>query len=178
MPRYWLIAGFFLACGHMAAWAQEAPRYTLTEDMAETGTIIKRKGVKGSIPLNYGYAQLSEEQKLSVRDQYEGLPAADEPPYPVKGPEPFLREVYAAQRILQVRGKLVLAVQVNSKGECKEVAIFESPDDKMANFAAAAAIKQRYKPGLCGGVPCTMDFVYTVTFNLPSKDDGGTQEAQ
>ncbi|MNN91692.1 hypothetical protein D3C81_2098370 [compost metagenome] len=106
------------------------------------------------------------------------MPATDEPPYPLKGLAPFLREVYAAQRILQVRGKLVLAVQVNSKGEGKEVSIFESPDDKMANFAAAAAIKQRYKPGVCGGVPCTMDFVYTVTFNLPSNEAGGENAAQ
>lgn len=178
MHRYWQIFGLLVACGQAVAWAQEAPRFTLTEDMAETGSIIKRKGVKADIPLNYSYAQLTEEQKLGVRDQYEGLPATDEPPYPIKGPEPFLREVYAAQRILQVRGKLVLAVQVNSKGEGKEVAIFESPDEKMANFAAAAAIKQRYKPGLCGGVPCTMDFVYTVTFNLPSKGDGAEKAGQ
>ncbi|MEX0141938.1 hypothetical protein MRBLMS1_002776 [Massilia sp. LMS1-1-1.1] len=178
MRRHWLIFGLLVACGHTAAWAQEAPRYTLTEDMAQTGTAIKHKGVKAAIPLNYSYAQLSEEQKLAVRDQYEGMPATDEPPYPLKGLAPFLREVYAAQRILQVRGKLVLAVQVNSKGEGKEVSIFESPDDKMANFAAAAAIKQRYKPGVCGGVPCTMDFVYTVTFNLPSDEAGGENAAQ
>lgn len=177
MHRHWLIFGLFVACAHAPSRAQEAPRYALTEDMAETGTVIKRKGVKASIPLNYSYAQLSEEQKLAVREQYEGMPAADEPPYPLKGLAPFLRDVYAAQRILQVQGKLVLAVQVNSQGEGKEVAIFESPDDKMANFAAAAAIKQRYKPGVCGGVPCTMDFVYTVAFNLPSAEGGGEKAA-
>lgn len=178
MHRNLLTLGFLLTCGPALAWAQEAPRYALTDDVAQTGTIIKRKGVTANIPLNYGYEQLSEEQKRAVRDQYDGMPETDEPPYPVKGPEPFMREVYAAQRVLGVRGKLVLAVQVNSKGEGKEVSIFESPDEKMAHFAAAAAIKQRYKPGMCKGVPCTMDFVYTVTFNMPSTGKDGEKAAE
>ena len=153
-------------------------RHTISEDTAQTGTVIKRKGVQAKFPINYSYEQLSDDQKNVVRAQYDGLPEADEPPYPLKGTEPFLREVYAAQRVLNVRGMLVLAVQVNSKGEGKEVSIFESPDDKMGNFAAAAAIKQRYKPGRCGGVPCTMDFVYTVSFNPPPKDDAAPAEGK
>lgn len=155
-----------LGMSTFSASADDKARYAIKEETSATGTSIVSKVVKGSIPLNFSYEQLSEENKRSVRALYETMGPGDEPPYPLKGLQPFLAAVRQANLRLGERGKLSLTVKVDSHGVAQDVAVYQTPSPEMGRFAATAALQQAFKPALCKGIPCSMDFLYEVMLEI------------
>ena len=128
-----------------------------------TGTIIK-KDIKwnSKIPLDKTYDQLTPEQKAELHGMYEGLPEGDEPPFPENGIKPIFSAIRKAQRVLQARGELNMAVTVGPDGTATKV------EDRggvynvqMTELAQQVLLLTRYKPAVCKGQPCTMQFRFT-----------------
>ncbi len=148
---------------------QSAPRYSLKQDQADTGSNIRRDVVAGSvIPLDKRYSELTPEQQAFVKSQYEQLGPNDEPPFPIDGLGPIYKAIAAAQQKLLVSGNLTVAVEVNNQGEATSVSVLRSPDPQMVKFVASVLMLQKYKPASCGGIPCKMQFPFRITFQTRS----------
>ena len=167
--RFMAMAGVLLLLalksGPVHAADDARPRYSLKQDQPDIGTNIKRDIVSGSVvSLDKGYAELSPEEQAYVKSQYEQMGPHDEPPFPVNGLRPIYKMIVAGQQKLRVGGSMTLAVDVNSQGEATSVSVLQSPDPEMVRFAASVLMLQRYKPALCNGNPCTMQFLFRITF--------------
>lgn len=150
----------------LAAHAQDPPRYTLKERQATTGSFIARDTVTWSIPLDKRYDQLTPEQKAMVRSVYVDMKPQDEPPFPVEGLGKMLEVMQEGTRKVRggVRGELYLIVHVSSAGDADSVEILRSPDERWGRFTAGVAMLTKYKPGICNGAPCAME--YAIRFQV------------
>lgn len=143
-----------------------APRYSIREDVAETGSNIRRNIVTGSIPFDKRYDELTPEQQALFKSQYQRLGPHDEPPFPANGLGRVYRAISVAQNVLLVQGTVSVFVEVNPKGEPESVSVFEAPDPKIARAVASILMLEQYKPALCDGTPCRMGFPVRVALEL------------
>jgi hypothetical protein len=142
-------------------------RYSLREDQPITGMSIRRNIATGSaVPFEKRYSELTLEQQAAIKAQYEQLGPNDEPPYPVNGLAPIYRLIAAGQERLLVSGNLTLAVEVNSQGDPTSVSVMRATDPEMVKFVASVLLLQKYKPALCEGIPCTMQFPFRMAFDV------------
>jgi hypothetical protein len=154
-----------LHCGIVEAADDNRPRYSLKQDRPDTGTYISKDVVSGSvIPLDKRYAELSPKEQSYVKSQYENLGPNDEPPFPVDGLRPIYKAIAAVQQKLLVTGEMTLAVEVNPQGQATSVSALRSADPEMTKLAATVLMLQRYKPALCNGDPCIMQFPFRIAF--------------
>src|SRR5947208_5029425 len=104
----------------MSAFAGESiagAKYSLKQDSPDTGSLTKRDVVTGGqIPFNKRYAELTAEQKLIVKSEYEQMGETDEPPFPVYGLAPIYKALSRGQDRLSVDGPLIMFVTVDSQG--------------------------------------------------------------
>lgn len=169
-----LIAVSTLASGYAHAQAssaempprmtpQQAPTRNYNSSTQSTGTII-RKGIRweSKIPLNKTYAQLTPEQKEILHSMYENIAPGDEPPFPEKGIKPIFNAVSNAQYILQARGDLNMRVTVGPDGKAVQVEDFSDVHNaQMREALQNALMLTKYKPAICKGEPCTMQFKFS-----------------
>jgi TonB family protein len=140
----------------------------IADDAASSPTLNshKRGNMRGALPYDRSYAQLSPEQKAVLRAEYDSVGPNDEPPYPKYG----LSEVADAVARMPVRapidGEVVLTVRVDERGDAKSVSIYKSPDGRLSNVIAATLTRTKFKPGLCEGRPCAMDYVFRFHFKF------------
>jgi hypothetical protein len=141
------------------------PRYSLKQDQPDTGTSIKREIARGSVlPLDKAYGEMSPDEQSYVKSQYEQMALGDEPPFPTSGLRPIYKAIATGQQKLLVTGSMTLVVEVNDQGEATSVSVLRSPDPQMTKFAASVLMLQKYKPALCDGRPCAMQFPFRVVF--------------
>jgi hypothetical protein len=62
------------------------------------------------------------------------------------------------QQKLRVEGDLTMFVDVDSEGHAVSVSVLQSPDAQFTQAAASVLMLQEYKPAVCGGKPCRMQF--------------------
>lgn len=163
-----LAAVLLLSTPWLAAAADPAtpPRYSIKQDHPDVGSHILREAVTSDLPMNKPYGELTPEQRLIVKSQYEGMASDDEPPYPLNGPRSLYKAMSSAQDKLHVSGKLSLIVDVDSSGQPTAVSMLSSPDPELTRFAAAVLITTKYKPARCKGEPCAMQFPFRINFTL------------
>lgn len=140
-------------------------RYSIKEDAPDTGSNIRRERIISSLPLDKRYSELTSEQRIAVKSQYEQMAEDDEPPFPVNGLGPVykaiskIREYDARGRYgLGIDGPLTLHIQVDSQGNATSASVYESPNPDITTSAAAIGMLTKYKPAVCGGQPCAMVF--------------------
>jgi hypothetical protein len=138
--------------------AADQPRYGIREDLAETGSNIRRNLVTGSLPFDKRYDELTPGQQALFRSQYVQLGPRDEPPFPATGLATVYKAISVAQGALQVQGKLSMFVAISSTGEPISVSVYESPDPRITRAVASILMLEKYKPALCDGTPCQMGF--------------------
>lgn len=168
-----LVAIPVLACG--AAHAQmlgktehgipDGPTLLTNVPTTSTGTMLKKRlRWTSSIPLNKTYEELTPEQKAEFRKLYETLPEGDEPPYPIQGLKPVFSAVQYGQDILQARGEIDFAVTVGPDGKATYVQSHQELKGanarEMSNYVASVLMMAKYKPAVCSGQPCTMQFPF------------------
>ncbi|MGA2548942.1 MAG: energy transducer TonB [Burkholderiaceae bacterium] len=142
-------------------------QYSIKESHPQTGSNIRHDQVSGiSVPPEKSYAELLPDEKSRVKLLYEPMADADEPPYPLHGPLAFLTTVHEIQNKLQVTGELSVAVSVDSEGRATSVEVFKSPDREMVKAVASALMLQKYKPAVCNGIPCKMQYPVRITFRM------------
>ena len=142
----------------LPAFAQDS--FAILEDEPAVGSTIKRRLVSWPVPINRTYAELSAEHRAIVRAPYKDLAAGDEPPYPVRGMESLLREVSVVQKNQLGHGPVKIVIKVDEKGDAQSAARLESPGSTVTQLVAFALMREKYKPGTCGGRPCARDFVF------------------
>ena len=153
--------------GLVQAGGLSAP-YSPTPDRPVTGTMIERPLVTGGrVPIDKSYAELSPEEQRMVKADYGNLGASDEPPYPLNGLKSISQRIAHADVSATVDGELVMQVDVNSSGDATAVTTVRSPNAHIADVAAAALQREKYKPAMCRGQPCAMPFVYHVELSSP-----------
>lgn len=165
---------FFTAFACASAFAQvretapmgataTAPSRNYVEPSQDTGTIIKKQiRWDSKIPLDKTYEQLTPEQKTELHKMYSKLAPGDEPPFPLEGIKPIFSAIRKAQRIRQARGELNMAVTVGPDGNATKVEDFGGVQDiQMTEIAQQVLLLTKYKPAVCNGTPCTMEFRFT-----------------
>jgi outer membrane biosynthesis protein TonB len=91
------------------------------------------------------------------------LADGDDPPYPSNGAAHVIRLLSKAAEKLSNSGHLELTVLVDSKGKAQSVEIIASPSKALAMVAAKTVIDEKFKPAVCGGQPCAMVFLLSIT---------------
>ena len=153
------------AASSLAA-AQASPEYSIREDTVLPGSIDRRAIAKSTdIPINETYAELSAADKAKVRRQYLRLPDTDEPPFPKSGLQALLKPIARGQQKLQASGKLVLVGVVDPSGKVLKVTAIGSPSPELTKFASEVMLLTPFKPGLCAGKPCAMEFPLHLDFD-------------
>lgn len=140
-----------------------APTRQFQEPTQTTGTIIK-KGLRWNspIPLNKTYGELTPEQKAELHAMYQQLQPGDEPPFPEKGIKPIFNAISNAQRILQARGELNMVVTVGPDGKATKVEDYSSTySAQLKETTQQVLLLTKYKPAMCQGAPCTMQYRFT-----------------
>lgn len=128
-----------------------------------TGTILKQDiRWNSKVPLNKTYEQLTEDQKTELFKMYDTLAPGDEPPFPAEGIKPIFSAIKNAQRVLQARGQLDMKVTVGPDGKAIKVDDVGSVNaGQMTRLATQVLMETKYKPALCHGEPCTMQYRFT-----------------
>lgn len=129
----------------------------------ETGTII-RKDIRwdSKIPLDKTYSELTPEQKAVLNAMYVYIADGDEPPFPEAGLKPIFNVVRKAQRLRQARGELNMAVTVGPDGKATKVEDLGGVYDiEMTEIVQQVLLLTKYKPAVCKGQPCTMQFFFS-----------------
>lgn len=150
------------------------PRYAIREDYPDVGTNIRREVMKGAIvPIDSTYGQLTADEKARWLQQYEAFPTNHEPPYPKAGLQALLRQMIPAQRLVRAEGSLSVLADVDASGKVTSVSVLLTPDPAMSQAAAAALMRTEFKPALCAGQPCKMQFPLRISFTMDTLPDAG-----
>jgi hypothetical protein len=150
------------------AMAQSAPTdYTIREEEPHHGPHIVRTLLKTeSIAVNKRYHELSAEDRAKLHSWWESVPDGDEPPFPAQGLKPIHSAMLKAQYMLSVEGDLYLIATVDSNGNVSQVKAIGSPSPAMTKFAASVIGMTKFKPAICGGKPCQMDYPFSYKFSV------------
>ncbi|NRF72476.1 energy transducer TonB [Aquincola sp. S2] len=156
----------FLLLLALSAQAVES-QYSIKEEHPPLGSAIRRHAVFGSpIPINKRYEELTASEKALVNQVYENVQPGDEPPFPADGLKPIHEAMRKAQAKLLVEGDLILIVTVGPNGSPTAVKVIGSPSAEMTNFAATVLLLTRFKPAVCQGSPCQMQFPFAFNFRV------------
>ncbi|MEY2689433.1 MAG: hypothetical protein RL375_3632, partial [Pseudomonadota bacterium] len=148
-----------------AAGAAEESQHSVKEGEPVTGTLIRRSIVDGSVlPINKTYSELSTNELAILRGYYEQMAPGDEPPFPLAGLKPIYEALSDGKDKFRSRGDLLLAAEVDATGEVSGVKVYKSPDPDITKFAASVLLLTRFKPAVCNGKACKMDFPISVVF--------------
>ena len=141
--------------------AHNTPALNYKEDTPALGTHIRRDALRDSwLPLNQTYGEMSVEHRNKLRAVYSSMAADDEPPFPLRGLGPSIMQLREVLWRIGGPGELKLILSVDAEGNVGDVSVYSSSNERMAYYGAILLSKEKFKPGLCHGVPCAMDFMY------------------
>lgn len=158
--RAGMVAG--LVCAATLAWGKQD---VLREDVPETGSNISRVAMTWPVTLNSTYSELAPDERALVRSDYVQLGANDEPPYPLYGMLPVLREMQTIRLATTDDGKVSLIVRVDAQGVPHGFAVLRAPDVGVAKAFGFVLMHTRFKPAMCAGQPCESDFAFRYDFS-------------
>lgn len=162
-----LVAVCLLSAAAQAVTAADLPRKQFELRVEETGTRFGRAAMTSSgLPLNRRYADLDDNEKALVRANYEGMPEADEPPFPADGLLTVFTTLHIGAERGFPKGKLAIVVDVDSNGKVQHAQTFGKVDAEFARFAASVLARTPFKPAVCSGKPCAMQYVMRIEFGL------------
>jgi hypothetical protein len=163
-----ILSALLLAFMASKSNAQLPPsQYGIKEDTPRTGSMLRRLSVGPvNIPINRSYYELTPSERARFNGHYEHIAEGDEPPFPAHGLYELLDPVRKAQQKLLVEGDLSLVATVDASGSVTHVKALGSPSPEMTQFAARVLMLTKFKPAVCGGSPCQMDFPLYLRFNL------------
>ena len=149
-------------------FAQDArPTYGLRSDPSIANPAISYYVTKGSrIPIYKRYEELSSEERSTLKEMWQSMPNEDEPPFPLYGLKPIHASMARVQQKLLVEGPLVLIASVSSSGDVTEIKALGLPSQEMVNAAARILFDTKFKPGVCAGQPCAMQYPFSFNFTV------------
>lgn len=161
-----LASALLAAAGHCVA-QQAGPEYGIKADDAPTGSHITRYEVSPqAVPINRSYDELSAADRARVHRWWDGIPQGDEPPFPAEGLRAIHDPIRQGNRRLKITGELFLLATIEPDGQVSEVKVLRSPSPDMARFASGVVARTPFKPAVCSGRPCRMDFPLRYEFHV------------
>ena len=131
-----------------------------------TGSSMSRRlAWSGKLPFDKTYADLTPAQQAYVRDQYDGLKAQEEPPFPRDGLRDVLRRVdeKVSQDTPRLEpGPLLVVASVDAEGKVQKVKIYKEPNVFASNAVSQALLATPFKPATRDGAPIDMDFLFSI----------------
>jgi len=162
-----LVALMCLVAPHRCVAQDGAPKYSIKEDDPRLGSSMRRDQFHGfSIAINLPYAKLPTSDRQSLHALYEQMPDGDEPPFPIYGLQAIYDPIRKAHDKLADPGDLSLIATVDPSGQVQRVEVFKSPSTQMTQFVANVLTMTKFKPALCGGKPCAMEFPVRVLLTV------------
>jgi hypothetical protein len=159
----WASVLLALPAGQARAGALPEEEYVLREPVAAVGSNIRKNVVwNSSIPLNRTYEQLTPDQRLRVNALYERIEPGDEPPFPAEGLKPIFHAIWKGAAKRNAVGRLTVVASVEPDGRVGKVEIFDDPDPHLSKFAASVLMLTSFKPALCKGAPCPMQYPFSI----------------
>jgi hypothetical protein len=142
------------------------PEYTIRgEPHTPIGSALRPTLASGgNLPFNKTYDELTVEEKETLNKCYESMGPGDEPPFPARGLKPFYTAVIKVQQKLGVWGMLTLVATVNPEGNVTQVTAIGDFDPEATKVIATILTLTKFKPALCKGVPCQMDYPFRIHF--------------
>lgn len=154
--------GCLALCATLAAVGCASPEPAPVHVIRHPGGVMRAGYIavdgRAIVPLNRTYEQLSPAEKALIRAWYEDMPATDEPPFPRAGLYPVMDAVRKGQQRVLAEGDLFLVATVNGSGGVDEVKAYGKADPLLVDFVSRVVMQTPFKPAVCGGVPCRMDF--------------------
>jgi hypothetical protein len=158
------LCGVLAMAATFAAQAADdgARQYHVTDVLV--GSVVPQAIISGPLPFDSTYAALTPEQKAVLFSDYESLAPGDEPPFPLYGIRHLVKPLVPFAETWSPVGPLVAAVDVDSKGNAVAVTVYRSPDPALSRVVSGALTFETYKPALCQGQPCRMQYVLRLDF--------------
>lgn len=157
-----LSAATTLAQAQVTDWEFFVPRdreYSVTRKQADTMALSF--GGR-SVELRRAWSLLSDEDRAAVRSIQPSLADGDEPPYPKQGLKPLI------ERLHRVRGPagqdLRIQLEVDHLGAVTAVGAGQPVSDEFLGQMVALMVNSAFKPGTCGGKPCTRVFAFDMRY--------------
>jgi hypothetical protein len=145
-----------------AAAVDEGAQYHVRDVLV--GSVVAQDIIDSPMPFDSTYAELTPDQKAVLFQDYESLSPGDEPPFPLYGIRHLVRPLVPFVETWNPTGSLVASVDVDSKGDAQSVTVYKSPDPQLARLASKAMALEKYKPGVCHGQPCRMQYLLRLDF--------------
>lgn len=162
-PWLWLLITCSILSPEMALSQSPSANTSVKEAAPETGTRVPRTIASSQrFPLSKKWSELSQEDRAAFRSQYEDMPDTDEPPYPVDGMAPIFQQLSIEAGRAHVYGEFVIDVTVNPHGKGTKVTLVKYSSVEAAKVVAYVLVHTQYKPAVCHGKPCIMDFPFSV----------------
>lgn len=155
MMRILPLAAMLLGAG--IASTAIAEEYVLRQAQPTTGSNVRKILLRSPIPYDKNWAQLSPAERQVVRDNYDGLAADAEPPFPLDGFIPVIREMERTEKYADT-GTLLIVIEVDASGAPTEGKTLATPDSAIASALLRVAMQMKYKPGKKNGEPVAMKF--------------------
>lgn len=170
-----------LSIALMVSHTAEAKKiYKILGD-APNGSNFRPVEATSPVPFTKKYQQFTPEQQQIYRSYFEYLGADDIPPFPKGRLRSLYKPLIKGHERIARGGYLRLIAKINEKGGVDEVAVYESPSEKMTELAIAVFFNTKFQPASCSGEPCKMEFPFefklrdrvpTIT-SLNKEDFGG-----
>ena len=157
----------FFAGTILPSFAQkDQPIYSLREAYASTGSNIRVQATPEYIvPINRRYEELTSEDKMKLRRIFPHLHADEEPPFPQDGMMKLFEVIRKTREHIKHTGNFHMSVLVDEKGNADLVHIYASPSNEMTEIMTQALVLIKYKPAVCEGQPCKMEFPLKLNFS-------------
>jgi hypothetical protein len=146
--------------------ADSENQYSIKRSDPEVGSNIRKDAVRWTFPLNKTWEQLTTDERARVRGSYISLAESDEPPFPLEGYAPLLKDVGRIQQKALVTGRAMLIARIDANGEPQTISVFETPDQDISKALAHAIMRTKFKPAICAGAPCAMDYPFLFDFSV------------
>jgi hypothetical protein len=138
--------------------SDDLPQYSLNATKSASASWV--------LPFDKKYNELSDDDRRRFKSLYEQMGEQDEPPFPVEGLSAIFKPLVKAQSKIQIEGDFFAEARINSSGEVTEVLVKRSPEAAVTNFIVGVIFLTKFKPAVCGGVPCAMGFPVRVGFKV------------
>ena len=162
--RLWLVlaCSWCLVSYSTLAHTSES-EYGLKESLPSAGSSIRKYVLKSpGLPINKKYQELTDDERLLLSHKYDHVNAGDEPPFPANGLKPIYLEILKTQEKLRLSGTLALVVAVDSSGHPTAVKRAPMDDSELTDAVETTLMQTTFKPAVCSGSPCAMDFPFQV----------------
>jgi hypothetical protein len=163
-----LAAAFLHALVLAQAPGDDVARYRLKTTHPSIGSLFHDTlATANRYPIDRPYSKFTAQEKAALNAEYENMPASDEPPFPEAGLEPIIRRISKLTGALHLEGAVTIYVTVDAKGNATQVSLVKYPDVETAKAIAYVLVKTKYKPAVCSGQPCRMDWAFRTRLGRP-----------